>query len=47
MNKTITKPKKIYTCKSDIAFKEIFGNIKNKNLLIWLLEKILQVSIDK
>ena len=47
MNKTITKPKKFYTCKSDIAFKEIFGNIKNKNLLIWLLERILQVSIDK
>ena len=47
MNKTITKPKKFYTCKSDIAFKEIFGNIKNKNLLIWLLERILQVRIDK
>ena len=47
MNKTITKPKKFYTCKSDIAFKEIFGNIKNKKLLIWLLERILQVSIDK
>ena len=47
MNKTITKPKKFYTCKSDIAFKEIFGNIKNKNLLIWLLERILQVSTDK
>ena len=47
MNKTITKPKKFYTCKSDLAFKEIFGNIKNKNLLIWLLERILQVSIDK
>ena len=47
MNKTITKPKKFYTCKSDIAFKEIFGNIKNKNLLIWLLERILQVKIDK
>ena len=47
MNKTITKPKKFYTCKSDIAFKEIFGNVKNKNLLIWLLERILQVRIDK
>ena len=47
MNKTITKPKKFYTCKNDSAFKEIFGNIKNKKLLIWLLERILQVSIDK
>ena len=47
MNKTITKPKKFYTCKSDSAFKEIFGNIKNKKLLIWLLERILQVNIDK
>ena len=47
MHNTITKPKKFYTCKNDSAFKEIFGNIKNKNLLIWLLERILQVSIDK
>ena len=47
MNKTITKPKKFYTCKNDSAFKEIFGNSKNKNLLIWLLERILQVSINK
>ena len=47
MNKTITKPKKFYTCKNDIAFKEIFGNSKNKKLLIWLLERILQVRIDK
>ena len=47
MNKTITKPKKFYTCKNDSAFKEIFGNIKNKKLLIWLLERILQVSIDE
>ena len=47
MNKTIAKPKKFYTCKNDSAFKEIFGNIKNKKLLIWLLERILQVSIDK
>ena len=47
MNKTITKPKKFYTCKNDSAFKEIFGNSKNKKLLIWLLERILQVRIDK
>ena len=47
MHNTITKPKKFYTCKSDVAFKEIFGNIKNKKLLIWLLERILQVNIDK
>ena len=47
MNKTITKPKKFYTCKNDSAFKEIFGNIKNKKLLIWLLERILQVKIDE
>ena len=47
MHNTITKPKKFYTCKSDIAFKEIFGNSKNKNLLIWLLERILQVKIDE
>ena len=47
MHNTITKPKKFYTCKSDIAFKEIFGNSKNKNLLIWLLERILQVSIKE
>ena len=47
MNKTIAKPKKFYTCKSDSAFKEIFGNIKNKKLLIWLLERILQVRIDE
>ena len=47
MNKTITKSKKFYTCKNDSAFKEIFGNIKNKKLLIWLLERILQVRINK
>ena len=47
MNKTITKPKKFYTCKNDSAFKEIFGNSKNKKLLIWLLERILQVNINK
>ena len=47
MHKTITKPKKFYTCKNDSAFKEIFGNIKNKKLLIWLLERILQVRIDE
>ena len=47
MHNTITKPKKFYTCKNDSAFKEIFGNIKNKKLLIWLLERILQVNIDK
>ena len=47
MNKTITKPKKFYTCKNDSAFKEIFGNSKNKKLLIWLLERILQVRINK
>ena len=47
MNKTITKPKKFYTCKNDSAFKEIFGNIKNKKLLICLLERILQVKIDE
>ena len=47
MNKTITKPKKFYICKNDSAFKEIFGNSKNKKLLIWLLERILQVSINK
>ena len=47
MNKTITKPQKFYTCKNASAFKEIFGNIKNKKLLIWLLERILQVRINK
>ena len=47
MHNTITKPKKFYTCKSDAAFKEIFGNSKNKNLLIWLLERILEVRINK
>ena len=47
MHNTITKPKKFYTCKNDSAFKEIFGNIKNKKLLIWLLERILQVRIDE
>ena len=47
MNNTLTKPKKFYTCKSDIAFKEIFGNSKNKKLLIWLLERILQVKIKE
>ena len=47
MHNTITKPKKFYTCKSDTAFKEIFGNSKNKNLLIWLLERILEVRINR
>ena len=47
MHNTITKPKKFYTCKDDSAFKEIFGNIKNKKLLICLLERILQVKIDE
>ena len=47
MDKTITKSQKFYTCKDDLAFKEIFGNIKNKKLLIWLLERILQVKIDE
>ena len=30
MYNTIAKPKKLYTCKSDKLFKEIFGNSKNK-----------------
>ncbi len=34
MHNTIVKSKKFYTCKSDKLFKEIFGNSKNKKLLI-------------
>ena len=38
--------KKFYTCRYDRAFKEVFMNEKNKDLLIVLLEKVLNVKID-
>ncbi len=36
---------KFYTCRYDVAFKEVFMNEKNKELLIYLLEKILDTKI--
>lgn len=38
---------KFYTCKYDKAFKEIFLKEQNKDLLTHLLEKILEVKINK
>jgi predicted transposase/invertase (TIGR01784 family) len=37
---------KYYTCKSDYAFKEVFLNTRNVDLLKALLEKILKVKIS-
>ena len=38
---------KIYTCKYDRVFKEIFAKEENKDILIKLLESILKVKIEK
>ena len=38
---------KFYTCRYDRAFKEVFMNEKNKDLLIYLLEGILKVKIKE
>ena len=38
---------KFYTCRYDRAFKEVFMNEKNKDLLIYLLEGILKVKINE
>ena len=35
---------KFYTCRYDRAFKEVFMNEKNKDLLIYLLEGILKIK---
>ena len=42
-----TENKKFYTCKNDRAFKEIFLNPNNSDLLKALLEFILKIEIDK
>lgn len=39
--------KKIYTCKNDRVFKEIFMRKENKDLLITLLESILDIKIKE
>ena len=39
--------KKFYTCKNDRAFKEVFLNPNNNDLLKALLEFILKIKIDK
>ena len=39
--------KKFYTCKRDIAFKEVFMKEENKDLLIPLLELCLGIKINK
>ena len=39
--------KKFYTCKNDRAFKEVFLNSNNSDLLKALLEFILKIEIDK
>ncbi len=38
---------KFYTCRYERAFKEVFMNEKNKDLLIYLLEGILKVKIKE
>lgn len=38
---------KFYTCRYDAAFKEVFMNEKNKELLIFLLEEILELKINE
>ena len=38
--------KKFYTCRYDRAFKEVFLNEKNKDLLKALLESILPIKIE-
>jgi len=38
---------KFYTCRSDRAFKEVFMNKNNKDLLICLLEEILDLKIEE
>ena len=37
---------KFYTCKSDVAFKEVFMNKNNKDILKALLESILKLEIN-
>ena len=39
--------RKFYTCRYDRAFKEVFMNEKNKDLLIYLLEGILKLKIKE
>ena len=39
--------KKFYTCKRDLAFKEVFMKEENKDLLIPLLELCLGIKINK
>ena len=39
--------KKFYTCRYDIAFKEIFMKEKNKDILIALIESILNIKIKE
>lgn len=46
MSKTYGKYK-FYTCKSDRAFKEVFMKEENKDLLKALLEKVLNLKIEK
>ena len=41
------KKEKFYTCRYDAAFKEIFMNEKNKDLLICLLEETLDLKINE
>ena len=38
---------KFYTCRNDRAFKEVFLNPNNSDLLKALLEFILKIKIDK
>ena len=38
--------KKFYSCRYDRAFKEVFLNSKNEDLLKALLEDILKVKIE-
>ena len=40
------KDNKFYTCKYDRAFKEVFMNEKNKDILIELLQSILKLKIN-
>ena len=42
-----TKEKKFYTCRYDIAFKEVFMKEENKDILIPLLESILDIKIKE
>ena len=43
----MVEEKKLYTCRNDVAFKEVFMKDENRYLLKVLLESILNIKIKK